>query len=45
MANGDIYNGGFENNKKNGYGMLELKKEKKVIQGIWSNNFLIREQI
>lgn len=25
MSNGDMYNGMFENNKKNGHGILDLK--------------------
>lgn len=44
MSNGDVYNGMFENNMKNGHGILELKSEKKIIKGIWADNHLIGEE-
>ena len=37
-SNGDIFNGMFENNKKNGHGILDLKQERRIIKGIWKNN-------
>lgn len=38
FANGDVYNGMFENNKRNGHGILDLKSEKRIIKGLWANN-------
>jgi hypothetical protein len=44
MTNGDVYNGMFENNKKHGHGVMDLKSEKKIIKGIWAENCLIKQE-
>ena len=40
MGNGDKFSGCFKNDVIEGFGTFYLKKQKRNINGIWSNNVL-----